>query len=134
MGPRTWIVFAALLGAVGVSAGAYGAHGLEGGLQKLGVSQDEMPKRLKNFDTAVRYQMIHALALLGVGLLAITRPSCTLNLAGVLLLLGILLFPGSLYALVFGGPKYLGHVAASGGVSLILGWLALAAAGICKPK
>jgi uncharacterized membrane protein YgdD (TMEM256/DUF423 family) len=87
------------------------------------------------WDTAVTYQLTHALALLVVGLL--TRAPApgrarepgsartTLNIAGWAFLVGVVLFSGSLYALAFDGPRLLGPVTPIGGVAFITGWVAL---------
>ena len=63
MSPFRWIAVGALLGALGVALGAYGAHGLEKQLAAWGFAGDELAKRLANHETAVRYQMWHALAI-----------------------------------------------------------------------
>jgi uncharacterized membrane protein YgdD (TMEM256/DUF423 family) len=78
--------------------------------------------------TAVQYHAWHALGLLAVGFLA---PSVWSKAAGGLLLAGIVLFSGSLYALALGAPRALGAVAPAGGLAFMLGWLAFATAVIC---
>ena len=108
----------ALFGASGVALGAFGAHALSSRLadSNLGV-----------WDTAVTYQLIHALALLVVGLLG-RQPGAgntAFAVAGWGFLLGIVLFSGSLYVLAFGGPRMFGPVTPLGGVAFIVGWLAL---------
>ena len=65
---RRWIAIGALVGALGVGFGALGAHGLAGYLQGLGYSGDDLARRLDIFDTAVHYQMLHAIALVLTGL------------------------------------------------------------------
>ena len=115
-----WLRIAAVLGAIGVAMGAFGAHGL-----KARLSTD----MLAVFETAVRYQMYHAFALLAVGLLDVVgRGGLALNLAGWSFTVGVLIFSGTLYALSLTGIRWLGAITPIGGVFLILGWLALAVA------
>ena len=102
-----------------MAAGAFGAHALRERLS---------PADLATFETAARYQMYHALALLAVGWL-VERGHPRAGLAGKLFLAGILLFSGSLYALTLGGLPWMGAVTPLGGVAMIAGWLALAISG-----
>ncbi|KKC24418.1 membrane protein [Sphingomonas sp. SRS2] len=95
----------ALSGAVAVMAGAYGAHGATG-------------KAAEWLTTGAHYQMIHAVA----GLVALGKGRGP----AALFLLGALLFSGTLYAMAFGGPRWLGAVTPLGGLALILGWMWLA--------
>ena len=111
---------AAVFGGLGVALGAFGAHALQ---------QRVTPDLLAVFETAVRYQMYHALALLGVALAANRLPeSSLLYAAGWLFVAGILVFSGSLYALVFSGVRALGAVTPIGGVAFLAGWTCLALA------
>ncbi|MGE3641550.1 MAG: DUF423 domain-containing protein [Pirellulales bacterium] len=128
MSPLRWIAVGAILGAIGVALGAYGAHGLEKQLAAWGYTGDELAKRMANHETAVRYQMWHALAIVLVGISLISRPTPLWQLAAGFLLVGVLIFSGLLYALVFTGPnwRWLGMVVPIGGVSLIVGWALLA--------
>ena len=106
------------LGALGVGIGAFGAHGLRKMLEETG--------RFDTFETAVRYQFYHTLALLAVGILLALRPDIRgLSLTAWLFLGGILLFSGSLYTLCFTGITKMGAVAPIGGLLLIAGWLRL---------
>lgn len=128
------------LGATGVAAGAFGAHGLESYLAKqaqaestvegvqAGDSSAQTPqRRLHTFEVAVRYQIYHALALVAVGLVGLaTSRRGAANLAGWLFLIGVAIFSGLLYALVLSGQRWLGAIVPIGGVSLIAGWVALA--------
>jgi uncharacterized membrane protein YgdD (TMEM256/DUF423 family) len=110
----------ALAGAAGVVLGAFGAHALRVRLSA---------EALALWQTGVQYQLWHALALVLVGLCANILPeNAWLRAAGWLLVAGIVLFSGSLYALALGAPKWLGAVAPMGGAALVLGWLALALA------
>ncbi len=118
--PRLWLTIAGILGATGVAAGALGAHALEGSL-----SADD----LDTWDTAARYQIYHALALLGVAW-AVTRWSGALiRVAGVALAAGSVLFSGSLYLLAVTDTAVLGAVAPLGGASMIAGWMLLSLVG-----
>jgi len=118
MTARIILQIAALLGALGVGIGAFGAHGLRKMLEETG--------RFDTFETAVRYQFYHTLALLAVGILLAMRPDIRgLSLTAWLFLGGILLFSGSLYTLCFTGITKMGAVAPIGGLLLIAGWLRL---------
>ena len=112
-------VLGALVGACSVVLGAFGAHALRGQLE---------PAMQAVFETAVRYQFLHALALLFVGWAADERRRPGAALAGWLFVAGIVLFSGSLYALVFTRLTGWGAVTPLGGVAFIAGWLALARA------
>jgi uncharacterized membrane protein YgdD (TMEM256/DUF423 family) len=113
------LAVAGLLLALATAFGAFGAHGLKGQLS---------PERLEVYETAVRYHFFHSLGLLGVGLALRFMDSGVLRVAGVLIVLGIVLFSGSLYALTFGAPRLVGVVTPVGGLALMAGWLAFAAA------
>lgn len=115
-----FLFIGALLGGVAVALGAFGAHGLKSRLA---------PEKLVTFETGVRYQVYHSLALLAVGLTQLALPAAgSLALAGWLFLAGIVLFSGSLYWLALGGPRWLGPVTPLGGLALIGGWIVLALA------
>ncbi len=135
MNARTWIGVGALLGAIGVSAGALGAHGLrqailpDGGLDEASPEvQATYQKRIDNYGVAVRYQMYHVPALILVGLLLQREPSRAMQAAGWLFLTGTLLFSGFLYAWVLTQITWLVHIVPIGGTAFILGWIALAIA------
>jgi uncharacterized membrane protein YgdD (TMEM256/DUF423 family) len=123
---RMILAAGALCGLLAVAAGAFGAHGLRDSLDAY---------RLGIFDTAARYQMYHALALLGVGALAVQAklPSRRLGTAALLFGAGIVLFCGSLYGLAFGAPKWTGAITPVGGLLFMAGWLTLAIAALGKP-
>ena len=117
---RKWLVLGALLAGSSVAFGAFGAHGLRGL-----VSAD----LLANFETAARYQMYHALALLAVAFLsARSAHARATNLAGWLFVVGVVIFSGSLYVMTFTGLRWLGAITPIGGAALIGGWISLAAA------
>ncbi|MEQ8858302.1 MAG: DUF423 domain-containing protein [Pseudomonadales bacterium] len=116
------LAFAAAFGASGVALGAFGAHALKARLGEAG--QD-------TWETAVTYQLIHALALLGVGIWVRSGgSSAALAVAGWSFLVGVLLFSGSLFVLALGGPRAFGPITPLGGVAFIVGWLALLLAAV----
>jgi uncharacterized membrane protein YgdD (TMEM256/DUF423 family) len=118
---RSFLSIGFTLGFLGVAAGAFGAHTLGDALG---------PDRIQTFETAVRYQILHALALIGIGLASAQWPDRRWTGAGVLMIAGTILFSGSLYALSLLDIGVFGAVAPVGGVSLLTGWfLGLAAAG-----
>jgi len=113
-----FLVLASLNGFIAVALGAFAAHGLKNILS---------PELLNTFQTGVQYQMYHALALLGVGLLALHYPnSPLLKTSGYLFLLGIILFSGSLYVLALSGIRWLGAITPLGGVAFLTAWALLA--------
>jgi uncharacterized membrane protein YgdD (TMEM256/DUF423 family) len=133
MNPKIWLFLAGILGASGVALGAYHAHGLEGWLIRQGLDSAEVAKRMHNCEVGVRYQMYHTLALVGVALLAFRGNSAGLAAAGICFFLGVLIFSGLLYGIVFTGIKILGAIVPIGGVLMIIGWLALAVAALRYP-
>ena len=125
MGGKIWIAVAGLLGAVGVGMGAYASHG-------LGFIEDATVREAARatLQTAVQQQMFHALALLGVGTLALRAESKLLALAGLLFTVGVLLFSGLIYLRILGGVDSLRALVPWGGTCLIAAWLVLVAAGL----
>jgi uncharacterized membrane protein YgdD (TMEM256/DUF423 family) len=125
---RRWVAAGALIGALGVTFGAFGAHVLPGYLERLGYAGDDLVRRQEIFDTAIHYQLLHALALVFTGLLLDRRAAAAWNVAAWLFLAGIVLFCGALKILTFASASWswLGAVAPIGGVSMIVGWIALA--------
>ena len=118
MTDRFFFACGALLAGLAVAAGAFGAHALRAVLS---------PAALATFETAVRYQMVHALALLAVGW-AVTRwPSRAIVWAGWLMLAGSLLFCVSLYLLALTGSRALVLATPIGGVAWLAAWGCLAA-------
>jgi uncharacterized membrane protein YgdD (TMEM256/DUF423 family) len=126
MESRQAIIVGALLAALGVGAGAFGAHWLTSELARRGLSVDERQRQLEVWEVAARYQMYHALGLVAVGLCGRHTTNRALRLAGVLFLVGVVVFSGCLYALVLSGMKVLGAIVPIGGVGMIAGWVALA--------
>jgi uncharacterized membrane protein YgdD (TMEM256/DUF423 family) len=115
--PRALCICGAVCSAVGVAAGAFGAHALKGSLA---------PELVAVFETGIRYQLIHALALLATAWAAARWPSRAIVAAGWLFVAGIVLFSGSLYALCLSGVRAFGAVTPFGGLAFIAGWLLLA--------
>ena len=114
---RTFVVLGAALAFLGVALGAFGAHALEA----------RVPERdLEIFETGVRYQMYHALALFVVAWVQSRWPGTGAVVAGWLFVVGIVVFSGSLYALVLSGVRWLGAITPVGGLALLAGWAALA--------
>ncbi|MEF8938965.1 MAG: DUF423 domain-containing protein [Salinivenus sp.] len=110
---RFFFLIGAVLAGLGVAAGAFGAHGLEGRVT---------PDRLETFHTAVTYQMYHALALFGVGWAAAQGGSALVHGAGYCFVAGILIFSGSLYLLVLTDTSWLGAITPLGGAFFLAGW------------
>ncbi|HEX2477106.1 MAG TPA: DUF423 domain-containing protein [Lacipirellulaceae bacterium] len=131
---RRWIAIGSLIGAIGVTLGAFGAHVLPVYLSDLGYTGDDLERRLDIFHTAILYQLLHALALVFTGLALEQRAIASWRFAAWAFLLGVILFSGSLKALTFVGPSWnwLGMVAPIGGISMIVGWAALAIGALRK--
>jgi uncharacterized membrane protein YgdD (TMEM256/DUF423 family) len=114
---RLFFTLGALFALLGVAAGAFGAHWLAA----------RMPADLAAvYETAVRYQLVHALALLAVAWACTRWPGGSTYAAGWLFVIGILLFSGSLLVLSVTGLRSLGIVAPVGGTALLAGWACLA--------
>ena len=113
---RSFLMLAAFFGFTGVAPGAFAAHGLKNRL-----SADY----LAIFHTGVTYQLVHALALFGVALLAVHLPGRLVGWAGYLFVLGIVLFSGSLYLLTLTGISKLGMITPIGGLCFLAGWVCL---------
>ncbi len=118
---KLFITLASLSGMTAVMLGAFGAHALRDRL-------DDYARGV--FETAVQYHFYHSLALLAVGLLAVSQPQTVmLKSSGWLFFIGILIFSGSLYLLSVTGVRWLGAVTPLGGLAFIAGWACLAATG-----
>jgi uncharacterized membrane protein YgdD (TMEM256/DUF423 family) len=107
----------AILGALGVAIGAFGAHALKASLQAS--------NHFDTFETAVRYQFYHALALILVGILANNFKNKLINYSGYCFIIGTIIFCGALYTICFTGINLFGAVAPIGGLFMILGWVSL---------
>lgn len=121
---RTFVLAGSLNALLAVALGAFGAHALKESLD---------PHYLSVYETGVHYHMIHALGLILVGLVAErVNQTSLVNWAGRLLIIGIILFSGSLYILSLTQLSYLGMITPLGGVSFIVGWFLLGAAAFKK--
>lgn len=118
---RTFLLIGAFSGFIAVALGAFGAHGLRARLS---------PEMLAVFETGVRYQMYHTLAILFVAVAAARFDGWIVNGAGWAFTLGILIFSGSLYALALTGVTMLGAITPIGGLAFIVGWGLLVVAAV----
>ena len=115
---RRCITAGALLMLLGVILGAFGAHALQALLS---------PQRLASYQTGVNYQLLHSLGLVAVGIVAqLTTETKRLRWSARLMLVGIVLFSGSIYLMAAGAPRALGMVAPLGGLSFMAAWGLLA--------
>ena len=115
-------VTAGVLGFLGVGMGAFGAHGLRTWLATL----EDGARRAEWWETAARYHLIHAVAVLLTAWLASRGEGLGARAAGVCFTFGVLVFSGSLYAMTLGGPRWLGAVTPIGGVLMMAGWACVA--------
>lgn len=114
---KIFLVIGAVYGLLGVAFGAFGAHALRTRLSA---------EMLAVWKTGVEYQLVHALALLAVGLLLRQGAAPgALQPAGVCFAAGVLLFSGSLYALCLSGVRVLGAITPVGGLLFLAGWALL---------
>lgn len=116
---RILMAAAALLLAAATALGAIGSHA-------LGAQLDA--NALHSFETAVEYQFIHSLGLLAVAFIAERQASKSLSIVALVLLVGILLFCGGVYASSLDGPRWIASLAPAGGIALIASWLFVAVA------
>lgn len=135
--PRQWIMAGAILAALAVVLGAFGAHGLEPrlkavyGNQEKSIAGHTVPatyKYLQDFKTGADYHMYHALGLLALGIASAQRNEVreSQRVAAWCFVMGIILFSGSLYVLALTGLKWLGAIAPLGGSLMIIGWVSFA--------
>lgn len=117
---KIFIVAGSILGALGVITGAFGAHALKNLLEKYG--------RLDTYETAVKYHIYHAIALILTGIILNLKPTSVKSLewAGYSFITGLIVFSGSLYILCLSGNTWWGRVTPVGGLFLIAGWALLA--------
>ena len=115
-----WVSLGSGLAGLSVMLGAFGAHSLKARLTE---------KKLATFHTATDYLGYHALGLIAIGILIFVLKDETakkLKRSAIWIVVGIVFFCGSLYGLVFDGPRFLGPITPLGGLSLMIGWLTLA--------
>jgi uncharacterized membrane protein YgdD (TMEM256/DUF423 family) len=118
---KLFITLASISGMLAVVFGAFGAHALRTRLDDYAMGV---------FETAVQYHFYHSLALLAVGVIAISQPqTAMLRNSGWLFAVGIVIFSGSLYMLSMTGMRWLGAITPIGGLAFIGGWACLAATG-----
>lgn len=119
-GAKTFLALGGVAALLAVALGAFGAHALKSRIP---------PEMLAVWHTGVEYHVYHALGLLAVGIVAAQLPDSTLlKGSGWLMLAGILLFSGSLYALALSGERWLGAVTPFGGLAFIAAWTVFVAA------
>jgi uncharacterized membrane protein YgdD (TMEM256/DUF423 family) len=118
---RFTLTLAAVLGLLAVALGAFGAHGLKSALE----GADDAAKRLAWWDTAVRYQMWHALLLVGAGVLERAEASRALSIVRWAALIGVCLFSGSLFAMTLTNVTKLGMITPLGGLAFLVAWGAM---------
>lgn len=114
---RLFFVLGSVSAGLGVGFGAFGAHALKARLA---------PELLAVYEVGVRYQLVHALALLAVAWACTRWPGALVTASGWLFVIGTLLFSGSLYALSLSGIRWLGAITPIGGVAWLAGWGLLA--------
>ena len=114
---RVFFALGSVAAFIGVALGAFAAHGLKSRLD---------PNMLAIFETGVRYQMYHSLALLAVAWACAKWPGTLVNASGWLFIAGIVVFSGSLYVLALTGVRWLGAITPLGGLAFLAGWLCLA--------
>ncbi|MGH8626990.1 MAG: DUF423 domain-containing protein [Gammaproteobacteria bacterium] len=113
-----FVALGAIAAFIGVGAGAFGAHALRDALA---------PDLMRSYLTAVQYQLIHALGLVAVGVSErVFGGSALIKLSGLMMLLGLVLFCGSLYVLALTGLRRIGLITPVGGIAFLVGWLCLA--------
>ena len=114
---KLYIITGSVFAALAILFGAFGSHALK---EKLN------PDQLETYNIATRYLMFHALGIFAIGILGYQVPSEILALPLLLMVLGILVFSGSLYLISLFGYKKLGMVTPIGGLALIISWLMIA--------
>ena len=114
---KLYIITGSVFAALAILFGAFGSHALK---------EKFTPEQLEIYDIATRYLMFHALGIFAIGILGYQVPSEILTLPLLLMVLGILIFSGSLYLISLAGYKKLGMVTPIGGLALIISWLMVA--------
>jgi len=119
-GSKTFLTLGGIAALLAVALGAFGAHALKNRVP---------PEMIAVWHTGIEYHLFHALGLLAVGLAAAQLPqSALLRWSGWLMLAGILLFSGSLYALALSGQNWLGAITPAGGLAFLAAWAVFVAA------
>jgi uncharacterized membrane protein YgdD (TMEM256/DUF423 family) len=126
MSPRIWIVLGALSAAAAVGWGAFHAHGLIKLLDARGMDPADIEHAMHNFDVAVRYQAMHAIGLILVGLMGLHATCKCLDISAFFFAFGTLLFSASLETAVLLDMKLPWFIVPAGGAAFIAGWVALA--------
>jgi uncharacterized membrane protein YgdD (TMEM256/DUF423 family) len=129
---RPLLLLAAILGASAVAIGAFAAHGLPKRLESQGFEADVVAKKVDQCELAVRYQMFHALAILAMACAPIATRSILMPLSAFTLFLGVVLFSGGLYSMVFADQILHWSIVPIGGSILILGWVVLFVAALTQ--
>ena len=114
---KTYIIVGALLSAIGVIIGAFGSHSLKTKLN---------PEELVIYDIATRYLMYHSIGIISLGILAYNVPDSVVEIPIIIMLIGIILFSGSLYLISIKGYTKLGIITPFGGTAFIVSWVLLA--------
>jgi len=114
---KTYIIIGALLSALGIALGAFGSHSLKTKLN---------PEELVIYDIATRYLMYHAIGIISLGILAYNVPESVVAMPIIIMLIGIVLFSGSLYLISINGYTTLGIITPFGGTAFIVSWVLLA--------
>lgn len=122
---RLALLASGILGFLAVGLGAFGAHGLKARLEPLA----DGAKRLEWWNTAAHYHLVHALAFAAIAYLSTRTTSSAVTVAAIAMLVGIVLFSGSLYTMTLTGIRALGAVTPLGGLAFLVGWIAIAIAG-----
>ena len=113
---KSYIAIGAILSAIGILFGAFGSHSLKSKLN---------PEQLIVFDIATRYLMYHAIGIFSIGILAYSVPESAVKIPVIIMLVGILLFSGSLYLISLKGFSKLGIITPIGGIAFIVSWVLL---------
>ena len=114
---KSYIAIGAILSAIGILFGAFGSHSLKSKLN---------PEQLMVFDIATRYLMYHGIGIFSIGILAYSVPDSVVKIPVIIMLIGILLFSGSLYLISLKGFTKLGIITQIGGTAFIVSWVLLA--------
>jgi len=114
---KTYIIIGALLSALGIALGAFGSHSLKTKLN---------PEELVIYDIATRYLMYHAIGIVCLGILTYNVPESVVKVPAILMLIGIVLFSGSIYLILIKGYTKLGIITPLGGTAFIVSWILLA--------